>query len=188
MVAFGKFTLIIAYLKINEGPGTTKLFSVNEHWTRSIRSNQLEAINWDEIINNFAEAKVRKVKFKQMGFFEYIKILLINESFSEILAWKILGVRAGTNQDFTPGAREAKATTDTMTPKEDNSPASATLEDQNIRGAKYSGIQFFLFFCQRHPPPTTPTLMHRKILQTIPPILRICWQPLVLIEICSWYR
>ena len=42
-------------------------------------------------------------------------------------------VRAGANQDFTSGAREAKATTDTITPKEDNSQALATLEDQNIR-------------------------------------------------------
>jgi len=33
----------------------------------NIEREKLKAINWDEIINNFADAKVRK--FKQMEFF-----------------------------------------------------------------------------------------------------------------------
>ena len=47
---------------------------LNELALRSMKRNELEAIDWDEIINSFAEAKVKKSNLNKW------KMLLINKN------------------------------------------------------------------------------------------------------------
>ena len=57
--SFGEFTLILTYLRSTMGHEL-----INDSTLMGIERELLEAIHWDEIVINFAEAKVRKVKFK----------------------------------------------------------------------------------------------------------------------------